>query len=65
MMNPTISSQLLGINEESDVLLNEIHENTKDMEKENSNEKCKQSKPKQNSTKRDNPTILMENVSHG
>lgn len=31
MMNPTISSQLLGINEESDVLLNEIHENTKDM----------------------------------
>ena len=39
MMNPTISSQLLGINEESDVLLNEIHENTKDMEKENSNEK--------------------------
>ena len=34
------------------------------MKKENSNEKCKQSKPKQISTKRDNTTILMENVSH-
>ena len=54
MMNPTIDSQLLGTNEERDILRNEMDRAyceslTKDMEKEKSNEKYKQSKFEQQS----------------
>ena len=65
VMNPTINSQLLGTNEERDILRNEIDcayckSLAKDMEKEKSNDKYKQKKPEQISNNRKNATILME-----
>ena len=65
MMNPNINPQLLGTNEERDILRNETDRAyceslTKDMEKEKSNEKYKQSKSEQIFNKRENAAVLME-----
>ena len=65
MMNPTINSQLLGTNEERDILRNEIDSaycksSAKDMEKEKTNEKYKQSKSEQIFNNRENAAVLME-----
>ena len=65
MMNPTINSQLLGTNEERDILRNEIdgaycESLAKNMEKEKSNEKYMQSKSEQIFNNRDNAAVLME-----
>ena len=65
VMNPTINSQLLGTNEERDILRNEIgraycESLAKDMEKEKSNDKYKQKKSEQISNNRENAAILME-----
>ena len=64
-MNPTISSQLLGTNEEREMLRNEIDHAyceslAKDMQKEKSNEKYKQSKSEQIFNNRENAAVLME-----
>ena len=65
MMNPTINSQLLGTNEERDRLRNGTdcaycESLAKDMEKEVSNEKYKQSKSEQIFSNRENAAVLME-----
>ena len=65
MMNPTINSQLLGTTEERDILRNEMDRAyckslAKDMEKEKSNEKYKQSKSEQIFNNRENAAVLME-----
>ena len=64
-MNPTINSQLLGTNEERDIMKNEIDcvyckSLARDMEKEGRNEKYKQNKSEQVSNNRENAAVLME-----
>ena len=64
-MNPTINSQLLGTNDERDILRNEIDRaycepSAKDIEEGKSNDKYKQNKSEQISNDRENAAILME-----
>ena len=65
MMNPIINSQLLGTNEERDILRKEIDcayckSLAKDMEKEKSKVKNKKNKCEQIANNRENATVLVE-----